>query len=594
VKSDSITKTIVVVGGVAGGASFAARARRVDEKAKIIMFERGEHISFANCGLPYFISGEIAERDKLLLQTPERFGRRFRVDVRVRSEVLSIDPGAKVLEVLDRSTGRSYRESYDKLVLSPGAAPVRPPLPGIDLPHIFSLRTLEDAERIRSFVEEKDPEDVVVVGGGFIGLELAENLRRMGLNVTIIEMADQVLLTLDREMAEFVHQHLRLQGVTVLLGSPVQGFKSRSGGGLAVSAGNGDPLACDFVVLAIGVKPEIELARGAGLDMGERGGIRVNERLQTSAPDIYAIGDVIEVEDRIVEESKLVPLAGLANKQGRLAADNMLGRPDPFGGVVGTNILRVFDLSVATAGANERSLRAKGTPYEKSYTHPASHAGYYPGAVPMVVKLLFSPDAGRILGAQIVGVDGVDKRIDVLATALYAGLSVFDLAKLELAYAPQYGTGKDAVNIAGYVASNVVEGDVDLFHSEDIEPLLREGAFLLDVRTVPEFERGHIQGAANIPIDEVRDRLHELPGDRLLLAYCLTGIRSYFVCRTLKQYGFQVRNLSGGYLIYCAASPSICAKLPGLRRWKRLLALETFCSTPEEKSVISRMERTES
>jgi len=593
VKSDSITKTIVVVGGVAGGASFAARARRLDEKAKIIMVERGEHISFANCGLPYFVSGEITERDKLLLQTPERFGRRFRVDVRVKSEVLAIDPDAKVLEVLDRSTGRSYRESYDKLVLSPGAAPVRPPLPGIDLPHIFSLRTVEDAERIRSFAEEKDPQNVVVVGGGFIGLELAENFRRMGLNVTIIEMVDQVLLTLDREMAEFVHQHLRLQGVKLMLGSAVQGFEARSDHKLAISTVNGKPITSDFVVLAIGVKPEIELARRAGLDVGERGGIRVNESLRTSDPDIYAIGDVIEVKDRILQESRLVPLAGLANKQGRLAADNMLGRPTAVGGVAGTNIIRVFDLCVASTGANERNLRAKGVPYEKSYTHPASHAGYYPGAVPMVVKLLFSPDAGRILGAQIVGVDGVDKRIDVLATALYAGLSVFDLTKLELAYAPQYGTGKDAVNIAGYVASNVVEGDVDLFHSEDIEPLLRGGAFLLDVRTVGEFERGHLEGAVNVPIDEVRDRLRELPNDRLLLVYCLTGIRSYFVCRMLIQYGFQVRSLSGGYVIYCAANPSMCPEVPGLRRWKRLLALETFCSTPEEKNVIHRGRRTE-
>ncbi len=581
-------KTIAVVGGVAGGASFAARARRLDEKAKIIMFERGSHISFANCGLPYFIGGEITDRRKLLIQTPERFARRFRVDARVNSEVLSIDPSAKMLKILDKSTGRNYQESYDKLLLSPGAAPVRPPLPGIDLPRIFSLRTIEDAERIKAFVEENDPQKVVIIGGGFIGLELSENFRLLGLNVTIVEMADQVLLTLDREMAEFVHQHLRIQGVKLVLGNAVQGFEARSGDKLAVSTGNGSPIACDFVVLTIGVKPEIDLARRAGLDVGERGGIRVNKHLQTNDPDIYAVGDVIEVEDRIVEESKLIPLAGLANKHGRLAADNMLGRPTPFGSVLGTNIIRVFDFSVASVGANERNLRAKGVPYEKSYIHPASHAGYYPGAVPMVVKLLFSPDTGKILGAQIVGVDGVDKRIDVLATAIYAGLSVFDLSKLELAYAPQYGTGKDAVNIAGYVVSNVLEGNVNLFHSKEIEPLLREGAFLLDVRTVSEFQRGHIQGAVNIPIDEVRSRLHELPSDRLLLVYCLTGIRSYFVCRILMQHGFQVRNLSGGYVIYCAANPSICPEVPGLRRWKRLLALETFCSTPEEKAMLRR------
>jgi len=591
---DRNSMTVAVVGGVAGGASFAARARRLEERARIIMFERGPHISFANCGLPYFISGEIAEREKLLIETPEHFGRRFRVDVRVRHEVLSIDPAAKTLAVLDRSTGAKYREPYDKLVLSPGAAPVRPPLPGISHPRIFSLRTIEDAEQIRGFVEENHPQAVVVVGGGFIGLELAENFRRLGLKVTVIEMADQVLPTLDREMAEFVHQHLRLQGVRLVLGGAVQGFHAQPDSKLAVSTGAGNSISSDFVVLAVGVKPEVDLARQAGLDLGARGGIRVNANLQTSDPDIYAIGDVIEVEDHIVQERKLIPLAGLANKQGRLAADNMFGRPSSLGGVFGTNIIRVFDLSVATTGANERSLRAKGVPYGKSYTHPASHAGYYPGATPMVVKLLFSPESGKVLGAQIVGVAGVDKRIDVLATALYAGLSTLDLAKLELAYAPQYGTGKDAVNLAGYVAANVVAGDVVLFHTEDLELLLRQGGFLLDVRTVGEFRRGHIHGAVNIPIDEVRDRLRELPRDRLLLVYCLTGIRSYIVCRILMQHGFHARNLSGGYMIYCAANPSTCPAVPGLRRWKRALALETFCSTPEEKDTIaSRKEPTE-
>ena len=586
-------RTLAVVGGVAGGASFVARARRLDENAQIIMFERGPHICFANCGLPYFISGEITERRKLLVQTPERFSRRFRVDVRVNHEVLSIDRASKTLEVLDRPTGQTYQEAYDKLVLSPGAAPLRPPLPGIDDDRIFSLRTIEDAERIKSFIERNDPRTVVVVGGGFIGLEVAENLRHLGLSVTVIEMADQVLLSLDREMVEFVHQHLKLQGVTLVLGDAVQGFEAKGDGKLAVATGSEKRIDCDFVVLAIGVKPETDLARRAGLEMADRGGIRVNETLQTSDPDIYAIGDVIELKDRVVEQSRLVPLAGLANKQGRLAADNMLARPTAFGGVVGTNILRVFDLSVASAGANERTLRAKSVPYAKSYIHPASHAGYYPGAVPMVVKLLFSPDVGKILGAQIVGVDGVDKRIDVLATALYAGLSVFDVTRLELAYAPQYGTGKDPVNLAGYVASNALEGNVDLFHADTLGPLVEQGAFLLDVRTVPEFERGHVAGATNIPIDEVRDRLHELPSDRLLLVYCLTGIRSYFVCRILMQHGFRVRNLSGGYVIYCATNPSICPEVPGLRRWKRLLALETFCSTPKEKGVLCRNKQME-
>jgi len=582
------SRIIAVVGGVAGGASFAARARRLDERARIIMFERGPHISFANCGLPYYISGEIADRQKLLIQTPERFARRFRVDVRVNSEVLSIDPDAKVLEVLDRSTGRKYQERYDKLVLSPGAAPLRPPLPGMDHPRIFSLRTVEDADAIRNFVEKNDPRSVVVVGGGFIGLEMAENLHRFGLRITVVEMADQVLLGLDREMAELVHQHLRMQQVELMLGNPVQAFESLAEQRLAVKVRNGETIPCDFVVSAIGVKPEAGLARQAGLELGKRGEIRVNEHLQTSNPDIYAIGDAIGVEDRIIGQRRLIPLAGLANKQGRIAADHMLGQSRSFRGALGSGIVRVFDLSVASTGANERSLRANNVPYQKSYTHPASHAGYYPGAVPMVIKLLFTPASGKILGAQIVGVDGVDKRIDVLATAIYAGLTVFELMELELAYAPQYGTGKDAVNLAGYVASNVVERTVNLFHTEDIEALLEQGGFLLDVRTAGEFERAHIQGAVNIPIDELRDKLQELPHDRLILAYCLTGVRSYLACRILMQNGFQVRNLSGGYVMYCAANLSACAEIPGLRRWKRVLALETFCSTPEERSVVQR------
>jgi len=579
---------ISVIGGVAGGASFAARARRVDEKAEIIMFERGPHISFANCGLPYFIGGEIAERGQVIGQEPERFSRRFRVDVRVNHEVLSIDRKDKTLEVLDISTGRRYRESYDKLVLSPGAAPLRPPLPGMDHPRIFSLRTVEDAARIRAFVEQNDPASVVVVGGGFIGLELAENFRTLALDVTIVEMADQVLLTLDREMAEIVHQHMKLHGIKLVLGNPVEGFEESAGDRLTVKVKNGNPILCGFVVSAIGVKPETKLAERSGLERGKRGGIRVNDHLQTSDPDIYAIGDVIEVSDRTTHDARLIPLAGLANKQGRLAADEMLGRPRAYRGAFGTSVVRVLDLTIATTGANEKSLRAKGMPYQKSYTHPASHAGYFPGAVPMVLKLLFSPDTGKILGAQIVGVDGVDKRIDVLATAIYAGLSVFDLTELELAYAPQYGTGKDAVNVAGYVASNIVQGDVDAFHTEDMESLQQQGAFLLDVRTAPEFQQAHIEAAVNIPIDEVRDRLHELPRDRLLLLYCLTGIRSYFVCRVLTQHGFRVRNLSGGYMMYCAANPSACPQIPGLRRWKRVLALETFCSTPEQKNVVDR------
>jgi len=582
-----VAKTIVVIGGVAGGASFAARARRLDESASIVMLERGEHISFANCGLPYYISGEIAKRDKLLVQTPQQFTRRFNVDVRVRHEVLSIDRQGKTVEVLDHRTGKRYRQPYDKLVLSPGAEPVRPPLVGMDHPRILSLRTVGDAETIRSFVEENDPHDAVVVGGGFIGLEMAENLSRLGIHVHLVEMADQVMLALDREMAEWVHQHLRLQGVDLVLGNPVDRFDQDEEERLVVSVAGGQKIPCDLVISAMGVKPEAKLAREANLDIGPHGGILVNEHLQTTDENIYAIGDAVETLDRVLGGQRLVPLAGLANKHGRLAADHMFGKQVSFQGAFGTSIVRVFDLSVASTGANEKALKANGVAYQKSYTHHASHAGYYPGATPMAIKLLFAPDSGRILGAQVIGVDGVDKRIDVLATALHAGMTVFDLTQLELAYAPQYGTGKDAVNVAGYVAGNIIEGDVDVFHAEELDRRLEEGGFLLDARTAGEFHRGHIEEATNIPIDEIRDRLDELPRDRTILVYCLTGIRSYYVCRILKQRGYPAPNLSGGYMVYCALHPSKCKGIPGLHRWKRSLALETFCSTPEESKILA-------
>ncbi len=580
-------KMIVVVGGVAGGASFAARARRLDESADIVMLERGEHISFANCGLPYFISGEIPSRDKLLVQTPERFRRRFRIDVRIRNEVLSIDRKVKTLEVRDHENHRTYRQAYDKLVLSPGAEPIRPPLPGMDNSRIVSLRTVEDAERIRGFVETNDPHDAVVVGGGFIGLEMLENLTHLGLRVTLVEMADQVMLPLDREMAEWIHQHLQLRGVGLVLGQAVEGFDQTQEGRLVVSVAGGKSIPCDMVVSAIGVKPEAKLAKKAGLEIGPHGGIVVNEHLQTADQDVYAIGDAIETENHVIGGRGLVPLAGLANKQGRMAADHICGKRVSFPGVLGTNIVRVFHLSVASTGANEKTLKAKKVAYQKSYTHPASHAGYYPGAVPMVMKLLFAPDNGRILGAQIVGIDGVDKRIDVLATAIHAGMNVNDLTQLELAYAPQYGTGKDAVNIAGYAAGNIVEGDVEVFHTDELEENIRAGGFLLDVRTAGEFRRGRIEGATNIPIEEIRDRLAELPKNRTILVYCLTGVRSYFVCRILQQLGSRAVNFSGGHMVYCAVYPSKCKGIPGLHRWDRALALETFCSTPEERKILA-------
>ena len=579
--------SVVVIGGVAGGASCAARARRCDESANIVMLERGPHISFANCGLPYFIGGEITDRDKLLVQTPQRFGKRFRVDVRTQHEVMFIDRRNKTLEVLDLQANSTYIQPYDKLVLSPGAEPVRPPLPGIDDPRVMSLRTVEDAERIRDFVQANEPDAAVVVGGGFIGLEMLENLTHLDIQTTLIEMADQVMLSLDGEMAEWIHQHLRLRGVQLMLGEAVSRFDPTGEGRLAVSTSSSKTIECDLVVSAIGVKPEVKLAAEAGLTIGSRGGIAVNKHLQTTDLDIYAIGDAIETPHRILDQRGLIPLAGLANKQGRMAADHIFGKPVSYGGALGTSIVRVFDLSVASTGANEKSLKAKAIAYQKSYTHPASHAGYYPGAAPMVLKLLFDPQSGRILGAQIVGIDGVDKRIDVLSTAIHTGLTVEQLTELELAYAPQYGTGKDAVNIAGYVASNIFQGDVDVFHADDFDRRMQGGAVLVDVRTAGEFRRGHIEGAINIPIDEIRDRMSEIPKDKTILLYCLTGVRSYFVYRILAQLGYRAVNFSGGYTVFCAAHPSRCKGIPGLHRWDRALAMETFCSTPAERKLLA-------
>jgi len=579
-------RTIVIVGGVAGGASCAARLRRLDENAAIIVMERGEYISFANCGLPYFVSGEIASREKLLVTSPERMQKRFGIDVRTLHEVTSIDRTGKTVEVRDHQNGRTYRQPYDSLVLSPGAQPVRPKLPGMENPRVFCLRTVPDAERIRRFVEQNDPRAAVVVGGGAIGLEMTENLTHLGLRVSLLEMADQVMPWLDREMAEWLHQHLRFQGVKLFLNSPLERCDENSEGRLVVRAGGGREIPCDLVICAIGVKPESGLARAAGLNIGRHGGILTNEHFQTSDPDIFAIGDVIEVEDRLTGEPRLMPLANLANRQGRLVADHICGKDVRYPGAFGTGIVRIFDLAAASTGANEKALKAKGLAYEKSYTHPASHAGYYPGAVPMVMKLLFEPDGGRLLGGQIVGIDGVDKRIDVLATALYAGLSVSDLAAIELSYAPQFGTGKDAVNLAGYVSGNITDGDVQAIHTEQLGRRLEEGGLLLDLRTEAEFHRGHIEGAVNIPIDDLRGRLDEIPRQQTLLVYCLTGIRSYYACRILRQKGFDALNFSGGYIVYCATEPSRCKGIPGLRRWKRTLAMETFCSTPEERQIL--------
>jgi len=545
----------LIVGGVAGGASAAARLRRLDEAGEIIMFERGGHISFANCGLPYYIGGAIDSRNALLLQTPESFKLRFNVDVRVNSEVVRINRKDKYVEVLDIPANRRYTEKYDKLILSPGAEPIRPPIPGVDSSRVFTLRNVADTDRIAEFLIAHNPRKAIVVGAGYIGLEMAENLHSRGLSVEVVEMLDQVLPALDREMASFLHSHMRKHGVGLRLSEGVSSF-SQTGSSLAVKLDSGDELECDFAMLTTGVRPEIKLAEQAGLEIGNRNGIKVNEYLQTSDPDIYAIGDVVEVRDFVLGEATLIPLAGPANKQGRMAADNLCGKNRRYTGTQGTGVLKVFDLTAAMTGAIEKALVKTNVNYEKLYLHPASHAGYYPGARQMHMKLLFSKPDGRILGAQIVGSDGVDKRIDILAVAIRAGMTVFDLQELELAYAPPYGSGKDPVNIAGYAAANILDGTVKVKHFNELE----KDDFILDVRTPAEFARGAVPGAKNVPVDSLRDRLDELPKDKTIHAYCGVGLRSYIACRILVQNGFDARNLSGGYATYAAFAESGLSK----------------------------------
>ncbi len=536
---------LLIIGGVAGGMSAATRARRLDETANIIVFERGPHVSFANCGLPYFIGRTIRDRSELLVQTPERLRRRFNLDVRVLSEATAIDREARRVTVRDAEAGRQYAEDYDKLILSPGAWPIRPPIPGVDDPAVFTLRNMEDMDRIDAAVEAAAGGRAVVIGGGFIGLEMAENLKDRGLDVALAEMLPHVMPGLDPEMAELIHQHLREKGVRLLLENAAEAIE-RNGDALIVRLKDGTALPCDLVVLAVGVRPDTELARGAGLEIGPTGGIKVDEYLRTSDPSIYAVGDAIEVTNYVTGQPVLVPLAGPANRQGRTAADNACGRPTPFRAVQCTAIVKVFDLAVANTGASEKTLKELGIPHEKIYALPQSHAGYYPGAAPMLLKLLFSTEDGRVLGAQIVGKDGVDKRIDVLATAIQARMTVYDLEEAELAYAPPYGAARDPVNIAGFVAANYLRGDVDIIHVEQ----LSDERQVLDVRTRAEFEKDSIPGALNIPLDELRQRLDEVPRDKPLAVMCASGQRSYFACRMLTQRGFQAANVPGSNIVY--------------------------------------------
>ncbi|MBO0196260.1 MULTISPECIES: FAD-dependent oxidoreductase [Vibrio] len=556
---------IVIIGGVAGGASAAARARRLSEDAEIIMFERGPFVSFANCGLPYHIGGDIQERSKLLLQTPESFLARFNVDVRVMNEVVSINRQDKTVTVNNLLDGSEYQESYDFLLLSPGAGPVVPPIPGIDNPLTHSLRNIPDMDRIIKTIETNKVEHATVVGGGFIGLEMMEAFHQLGIKTTLVEMADQVMTPVDREMAGFAHAEIREKGIDLKLGVALESVKfvpnehvasfdsgesekhQHLEGELELTLNNGERLTTDILIMAIGVRPETKLAKEAGLEIGALGGIYTNEYMQTSDPSIYAVGDAVEEKDFVTGEQTLVPLAGPANRQGRIAADNMLGRQETYQGTQGTAICKIFDLAVASTGKNEKQLKRENIAYEKVYVHTASHASYYPGAETVSFKMLFDPVTGKILGAQAVGKGGVDKRIDVMAVAQRAGMTVEQLQHLELTYAPPYGSAKDVINQAAFVANNIIKGDATAIHYDEMDSLT-EDQLLLDVRNPGELESvGYLEGAINIPVDQLRRRMHELPKDKEIVIYCQVGLRGNVAYRQLVNNGYKARNLIGGY-----------------------------------------------
>ncbi len=538
---------ILIVGGVAGGATTAARLRRNDEKAEIIMVERGEHISYANCGLPYYIGGTIAERESLFVQTPQAFSQRFNVDVRVLQEVVSIQPAQKTVSIKNLSSGEVYEQNYDKLVLSPGAEPVRPNLPGIDTRGIFTLRNVQDTDRIKNYIEEHNIKRAIVVGAGFIGLEMAENLHQLGIFVSIVEMAEQVMTPLDYSMASLVHQHLKTKNVEFFLKAGVTSFRQENGG-IAVTLKSGRELQSDLVILSIGVRADSHLARDAGLEIGQTGGIKVNEHLQTSHPDIFAVGDAIEYPNPITDIPQITYLAGPANKQGRICADNIVHQNQrKYPGSINTAIAKVFDLTVASTGVSGRTLRKANIPYTSSIIHSGSHAGYYPGAIPMSIKIVFHPESGKLYGAQIVGYNGVDKRIDLLATVIKNKGTIYDLTEIEHAYAPPYSSAKDPVNIAGFTAENILQGKVKACSWRDIEKVNTRETLLLDVRTPDEFSLGTIHNAVNIPLDELRERMAEIPKDKRIIVFCGVGLRGYVACRILNQHEYStVENLSGG------------------------------------------------
>lgn len=543
---------IVIVGGVAGGASAAARARRLSESAEITLFERGQYVSFANCGLPYYVGEEIKSRDKLIVTPPERLRDRFKIDVQTGCNVVAIDRNQKQVVVQRTGSGELFRHSYDKLVLSPGASPVLPNIPGIHASNVFTLRTLEDVDRIKSRVDS-GIQHVVVVGAGFIGLEMVENLVRRNIKVTLLQLSDQILSVMDKEMTTPILTELKSKGVSVRLNTTVSEILASDSRATA-KLSDGDSLDADLILFGIGVRPENKLAVDSGLAIGPRGGIVTNACMQTSDPDIYAVGDAVETEDFVTKTRTQVPLAGPANRQGRLAVDHMFGRNVAFRGTQGTAIVKVFNMIVASTGANERNLKRDSVPYSRVYLHPANHAGYYPGAQGMSIKLLFAPDNGKVLGAQIVGGEGVDKRIDVLAMAIQAGMTVFDLEEAELAYAPQFGSAKDPINMAGFVAAGVIRNDHPIIHVDELAHL--DSPLLIDVRNEDEYRLGTIPGAKLIPVDKLRDRLDEIPSKQDVVVFCQVGQRGYIATRILQQRGYKVRNLSGGYKAYRLFHPA--------------------------------------
>lgn len=543
-----MTQKFIIVGGVAGGATAAAKLRRISEDVEIILVERGEYISFANCGLPYYIGETITDRSKLLVQTVEGMSERFNMDIRNLSEVVSIDPANKKVIIKNLRNGEDYEETYDKLLLSPGASPIVPPIPGLkENDTLFTLRNIPDTDRIKNYVDQQKPKKAVVVGGGFIGIEMAENLVDRGIEVTIVEMVNQVMAPIDFEMASILHSHIKEKGVQLILENGVQSFADN---GKKIILSDGTEVETDMTILSIGVRPENELAKNAGLELGPRGHIIVNEYLQTSNEDIFAVGDAIEVVDYVNGNKTAIPLAGPANRQGRIAAKNMMGHKEKYQGTLGTSVAKVFDLTVSSTGNNEKTLKRLGIPYEVLHIHPSSHAGYYPDAAQISLKLIFDKETGKIFGAQAVGADGAEKRIDVIATAIKGGLTVEDLTNLELSYAPPYSSAKDPVNMAGYVATNLMEDELEQIQWHEVDQVVADGGLLIDVREPMEREFGYIEGSINIPLNDLRKRLNEVPKDRTVYVSCQVGLRGYLAVRILKNNGYHVKNVDGGWKTY--------------------------------------------